>query len=857
MRSYISSNATKILCIYLLALAAAALIPTSVFSTIPYDILRGRLLDNYQLVGISALVLFLIVALKERTGRFWARYKDTARAVRPQFFYHHYLIWFVTTIALLLFLKKFVDFWTFVGVGAGCALPVWAITLIRDGAGAAEGVGDESWFSDEPIKNEGYDLLGRTPFVQRLYEHITNLPFTDSFVFGLSGNLGEGKTSVINLLKRRFEGNETHVIVDYVPWNFTDEKAMLNAFYAELEKAISKNLLIPGLKRALAKYQKLLSPQISPFGIKLGFNVDESLEDVKERIEGYITRARKKLLIIIDDIDRLDPKEILQILKLVRLNAKFKNTVFVLVYDRNRVREKLKDYADVDEEYIEKFIQRHVPLPAAADKAIENYLDVHLEKLLEQLGLTAEEKKAFWDQFALIYQRQARKILRTLRKTKIYLNGLRAALPPIHKEVNIFDFAVLELIKVFYPAVHEDIWHSPEFYIPIEWSDQYYWRSPFFLERDEEVNFRRIKEHVEGAIAGEPEKDIVLDLLEAIFPIRVKRAFSRYGLGTSSTQTYRVERRLTHPESFIKYFMLEVPSSDIPDDELYRTLEQWRSAEANVRAGQVAESFFAYQKQGKLAAFLMKLNIFRDQIPPELIPPIITAVYMNTDKFSDEFGGFEHLFRSEWDRAFGLLATLIDEKVGRQNIHRFVEEAALNTPDIPLAVRLTLYSAGGRGGSLYNIYESVDIERLRAGVSERLRRHFVEGGINVFEEYPDDEDWTFIVYQWATNWMTNTGDNYRIFNDYMSGLYEADTKTLMTILNHSHRFNNPVEERQVYDVDQIREAVTRYLDEGRFGDEERSVAERFLVKYPPAQAPDVEPSEVTEEAGEEAGHADE
>ena len=58
--------------------------------------------------------------------------------------------------------------------------------------------------TDAPITSQSEDLLDRKKFVSDLYEQITHLPYNESFVFGLYGGWGEGKTSVLNLRKQGF-----------------------------------------------------------------------------------------------------------------------------------------------------------------------------------------------------------------------------------------------------------------------------------------------------------------------------------------------------------------------------------------------------------------------------------------------------------------------------------------------------------------------------------------------------------------------------------------------------------------------------------------------------------------------------
>lgn len=198
--------------------------------------------------------------------------------------------------------------------------------------------------SDEPIQFAEQDLLGREEIIEDLYKEITNLPFSESFVFGLYGSWGEGKTSIINLLRNKFKENENFLIVNFDPWYFKDEEAILAAFYKQIEQTISQRFIFPDLKKTFARYQKLISSGLSQAGIKIDFpHIEESLEEMKQRIETYIIQTKKKIIIFIDDIDRLQAEEILLIFKLVRLNAKFKNTIFVLSFDENYISDILEE----------------------------------------------------------------------------------------------------------------------------------------------------------------------------------------------------------------------------------------------------------------------------------------------------------------------------------------------------------------------------------------------------------------------------------------------------------------------------------------------------------------------------------
>lgn len=63
------------------------------------------------------------------------------------------------------------------------------------------------------------------------------------------------------------------------------------------------------------------------------------LETLKERIKDLFRKAKKKIVIFIDDIDRLDKLEIHSIFRLVKITADFANTIYVLSFNDDLVKQ--------------------------------------------------------------------------------------------------------------------------------------------------------------------------------------------------------------------------------------------------------------------------------------------------------------------------------------------------------------------------------------------------------------------------------------------------------------------------------------------------------------------------------------
>ena len=329
-------------------------------------------------------------------------------------------------------------------------------------------------FPDEPITDESQDLLGRGKFIDDLYHQIISYPFQNSFVFGLYGSWGEGKSSVLELLTNKLSNNNSVIVFRYSPWYFSSESAVIKSFYDGLYDSLNQQYFIPNIKHIFSKYQKLLSSGIKLTGLNIDFNVgQDSLDTLRQKISNWIDLLDKKIVILIDDIDRLqDKNEIYQIFKIAKLSGRFKKTIFVLSLDKAIIESYLKDDISKDVSYLHKIIQSPIRLPAIEQDDIDKFLYFSYPKLghisaidhlFEVLHIDDKRIKDFDNEFTILYNSDLKKLFPTLREAKRYLNAIYATLPVIKDEVNLYDFMLIEMIRVFYYDVYTDIWSNPSY----------------------------------------------------------------------------------------------------------------------------------------------------------------------------------------------------------------------------------------------------------------------------------------------------------------------------------------------------------------------------------------------------------
>ena len=120
--------------------------------------------------------------------------------------------------------------------------------------------------------------------------------------------------------------------------------------------------------------------------------------DVQEKrrtLEKLLQDAGKRILIMIDDIDRLDDGEIATVFKLVKLAADFDHTAYILAFDQQVVAKALaKRYSDTDSSgtsFIEKIVQVPLELPPADPSELQTMTLQAMTAVLTLAGIELDD----------------------------------------------------------------------------------------------------------------------------------------------------------------------------------------------------------------------------------------------------------------------------------------------------------------------------------------------------------------------------------------------------------------------------------------------------------------------------------
>ena len=197
---------------------------------------------------------------------------------------------------------------------------------------------------DEPVQAESEDEFRYGIFAQRIARTITESTQKSSYSLGVTGIWGAGKTSMLNLLKRYIEKDESCIMVDFNPRESAEVRFIQHDFLTAICSALKK--YHTGATHIMSDYMKGLrvfakdTPWLKVLDIFQTKDVDKS----RREVESMIHSIDKKIVIIIDDYDRLTGEEIVEVLKVIGNNGSFERTFFVSAYDKNYVNQVLKAY---------------------------------------------------------------------------------------------------------------------------------------------------------------------------------------------------------------------------------------------------------------------------------------------------------------------------------------------------------------------------------------------------------------------------------------------------------------------------------------------------------------------------------
>lgn len=246
------------------------------------------------------------------------------------------------------------------------------------------------------------DKYSRSELALRVAEALVRADEAESLVLALDGPWGSGKSWLIDRVTKVLENGEAGApakVVHFNPWLIGEESALILDFLVQVALELSAvDAATDKAKKtasSLLRYAKVLGygrhlkylpiPVVNDIGRALDAAHEEwgdkaeaaskaleegkesrpSLLQARDEARATVRNLEQRLVVVIDDIDRLRAKEIRAVMQLVKAVADFPNTSFLLSMDSEQVARALVEKYDPSEgyRYLQKIVQLSVTVP--------------------------------------------------------------------------------------------------------------------------------------------------------------------------------------------------------------------------------------------------------------------------------------------------------------------------------------------------------------------------------------------------------------------------------------------------------------------------------------------------------------
>lgn len=571
---------------------------------------------------------------------------------------------------------------------------------------------------DRPIKRIEDDRLGFAPIAKQLAQSILDQGAKDGLVFGVEGRWGSGKSTLINLtIASLTEATDAPEIIEFSPWLVGSRDDLLQYLFDELvsaatslcpseveavepptrsewikakvfgdkhaqlrrkqivkESAVAKKLLAFGsLSGGLSKALKAAGTAGVPFADAIGTGIEKfgeaagsvfsstSLSKRKAELVEALKLLPRRIVVFVDDLDRLEPREASEVLRLIRAVADFPNVIYVMSYDVGVVAQTLQKAIQVDDgkAYLEKIVQVSfkVPRPEAFD--LRRWFQDEVRALFgPEIVPSGQNQNPSASRLGRVMDSLGGRYLETPRDIIRALNALRLHAVPVRTLIDLPDMVWLQLVRIGNPALYD-------------WIEEYltetsavYGGAQIIGNAAERMG-RRLNEILaaEGVDVERTRFDMgsMLPGINRGFAAQNANADQVYhNLRRETFGEFIVQRRLASPEHYRYYFAFALPGGSLRDDEV-RAFIALAEHDVPAAVARFAELAAHPRPQGGVMAELLidRLTAAYQQVPVDAVAGIFASLSATLDQvaLSSREGDFGQ--HRAWSAAERLVTKLL------------------------------------------------------------------------------------------------------------------------------------------------------------------------------------------------------
>jgi predicted KAP-like P-loop ATPase len=570
-----------------------------------------------------------------------------------------------------------------------------------------------SLLADTALSNPTLDRLDRAQFAQSLSRSILSLGGDDSFVIGLCGPWGSGKTSVLNFVQSSLDSAEGDkpILLRFNPWWFSGRQQLLEAFLAQftavlnapkrgekakkagkllgtLSAALRPVTLIPGIGEAVKAGRDAIDA-VAGAATAYADAVEQDVVGIRAQVDELLKEFPQRIIVVMDDIDRLAASEIAQLFLILKAVADFPKTVYLLAFDHKVVTQAINEQLGVDgRTYLEKIVQLQIDVPPTARTAIHQMFLEQLNQIIGPDDLRHDQVQYFWN----VFHDGVKHFLITPRAVKKLTNMLRFAYPSLRGEVNAVDMVSVACLTTFVPQMIPTIAMNQGEFTGV--GSRSYWGG--HDDRKEREQFHR---NWLSALS-ELDRGPVEAIVRRTFP-SVDHALGGPGHSDDFNRIWQRDLRVCTDAHFEKYFRLTIPDGTISE-------AAWKSVVETFDAPETLDHVIAtfatikgrHGVNSQASEFLERALLFARDATPEASEVLFRSLMRVGDvlcaardeKAINGMFPIDNVLRLTW-----VLHELLERFPGRRDRERLVNEVLDEKAGVFVATELVV-SLGYQNG---------------------------------------------------------------------------------------------------------------------------------------------------------------
>lgn len=274
--------------------------------------------------------------------------------------------------------------------------------------------------------------------------------------------------------KRIVDLNPRNIVIRFSPWLIAGRAELASALISDIARASGEKLgdevrqAFASLLQRLSEFAPLAGAGVDvasggAFGGLFSAALDLSnnlsarlsqgptLDDVRERLRLTLARLEnRKLLIVIDDLDRLTPREAVEMVSLIKSLGDLPNVIYLLSYDEKKLSALITEALRIEgAEFLEKIVQYPVHLPPLDDNDLARLLEADLSRVLGNFSPgDAGRLGRAWYFVVQHYVRTPRDVRRLANSYSVAWSGLSDHTDPV-------DLLLLEVVRLHEPELYK------------------------------------------------------------------------------------------------------------------------------------------------------------------------------------------------------------------------------------------------------------------------------------------------------------------------------------------------------------------------------------------------------------------